>query len=155
MQSKGSQVAGFTLVELVIVIVVLAIISAYAIIKSTSPAEVTLPSQAETMASALRHTQALAYTSGQRRRVSALNGNTYSVAICGGSPITCPTTESTVTLQNSVTFTDVSPVTLYFNTLGQPDGKATFTLRAGGASKTVCVAAVTGLVSVQDSSSCP
>lgn len=155
MQSKGSQVAGFTLVELVIVIVVLAIISAYAIIKSTSPAEVTLPSQAETMASALRHTQALAYTSGQRRRVSALNGNTYSVAICGGSPITCPTTESTVTLQNSVTFTAVSLVTLDFNTLGQPDGKATFTLRAGGASKTVCVAAVTGLVSVQDSSSCP
>ncbi len=62
--------SGFTLVELIIVIVLLGIMSAYAIMKSASVAEATLPSQAEKMASDIRQAQTLAYTTGQRMRLT-------------------------------------------------------------------------------------
>lgn len=136
------------------VIVLLGIVSAVAIMKSTTPGLVTLPSQAQQMASDIRHAQALAYTSGSRMRVTAVaSGNTYSVLTCSNST-TCSTTNFTVTLQKGVTFASGTTATLDFDTLGQPSGNANFTL-ASGANQIVCVAAVTGAISVIASGQCP
>jgi MSHA pilin protein MshC len=166
MQPKA--LVGFTLVELVIVIVVLGIISVYAVVKSVSPAEITLPSQAQTLASDIRHAQTLAYTWGKRMRLSISAGTTYSVScVTGASGSPCNTSndfsvtlKKDVVLAGSVTRQDGAPLTcpasasaLEFNSLGQPvdclgnSAFASYTLTSGS-SKTVFVAALTGLVTV-------
>ena len=157
--------AGFTLVELVIVIVVVGILSAYAVVRSSSPAEVTLPSQAQTLASDIRHAQALAYTSGKPVRFTLTGGScitSYCYGACASaSPGSCGTScaDFQVSLQKGVTLT-VSPSTstpLYFNSLGQPlapttctplSGTTTYTLTSAPSTKTVSVAPLTGFVTV-------
>ena len=149
--------AGFTLVELVIVIVVLGIVSVYAAMKSVSAAEATLPSQAQKMASDIRHTQTLAYTWGKRLRISITSGvnGSYSVSCvtagaspCDTSPVIDPATGNgfSVALQKNVVL-DPSP-TLDFNSLGQPSAAVSYTATSGGSTKTIWVAALTGYVTV-------
>ena len=144
---SGSQ-TGFTLVELIIVIVVLGIISAYAVMKSVSPGEVTLPSQAETMASNIRHAQTLAYTSGKRMSLTIIAGTngSYSVA-CVTTPCS---TDFSVTLEKNVVL--ASTAALVINSLGQPSAAASYDLCfpscVSGSKKTISVAALTGLVTV-------
>ncbi len=137
--------SGFTLVELIIVIVLLGIMSAYAMMESVSPAEVTLPSQAEKMASDIRHAQTLAYTTGKRTRLTIDDGvnGTYSVT-CVTPPTPC-STDFSVTLQKGVVLGD-SP-TMDFNTLGQPSAAASYTLTSDS-TKTISVEALTGNVTV-------
>lgn len=136
--------AGFTLVELVIVIVVLGILSVYAVIKSVSLAEVTLPSQAQKLASDIRHAQTLAYTLGKRMRLTITAGTngTYGVT-CVTPPCN---TDFSVTLQKDVVLAG-TPTTLDFTSLGQPSASASYTLTSGS-TVTVSVAALTGLVTV-------
>jgi prepilin-type N-terminal cleavage/methylation domain-containing protein len=146
--------AGFTLVELVIVISALAILSAYAVMKSVSSAEVTLPSQAQTLASDIRRAQTLAYTSGKRMRLTLPDNTRYSVACVpsatnpGDTP-SCNTSQNfTVPLQKGVTVGVAPPgTTLDFTSLGQATAGATYTLTYGS-NVTVTVAAETGLVTV-------
>lgn len=147
---------GFTVIELVIVIAVVGVLSAYAVMKSVSPAELTLPSQAETMASNIRHAQTLASTWGKRMRVDIGSGS-YSVT-CDAGPAATPCTTNnnfTVPVEKSVA---VAGSTTYFNSLGQPSdyqsvplGSASapkFSLTSGNSKKTVCVAPLTGFVRV-------
>ena len=149
--------AGFTLVELVIVIVVLGIISVYAAARSVSPAEATLPSQAQKMASNIRHAQTLAYTWGKNLTVTT-DSSSYSVycttsvaSPCPAStttPITDPATNSSfnVSLQKDVVLGGTA--TLVFNSLGQPGGSASYTLTSGSTTEAISVAALTGNVTV-------
>lgn len=144
---------GFTLVELVIVIVVLGIMSAYAIMNSASPSELSLPSQAATMASDIRHTQTLAHTTGNRMRLTIVTGanGSYSSASCDTSNV-CSNVFS-VSLEKNVVLGGAT-TTLYFDTLGQPKTSAnvatsaSYTLAYGGSTKTINVAALTGFVTV-------
>ena len=137
--------AGFTLVELIIVIVALGVLTAYAVMKSVPAAELTLPSQAQTLASNIRHAQTLAYTTGRSLRLTITTGanGTYSVSCVTAG--TC-TQAFSVTLQKDVVLGGTS--TVDFSTLGQPSGAASYTLSSGGATETVSVAALTGLVTV-------
>ena len=145
MQPKAH--AGFTLIELVIVIVVLGIISVYAVVRSVSPAEITLPSQAQTLASDIRRAQTLAYTGGKHLRFTG--GNTYKLESCvvdvNGVVTSCPTIVFSVPLQKGVTMTLGGTSPLDFNTLGQPSGAASYKLNN---EITVTVAALTGFVTV-------
>jgi MSHA pilin protein MshC len=145
--------SGFTLVELVIVIVVLGIISAYAVMRSPDVSSVTLPSQAQQLASDIRHAQTLAYTWGKSLSFIA-EPSRYCVTLgasdCSGSnPITDPSTGGSfiVYLQKGVGLTGTAP--LVINSLGQPTspatGGATYTL---GGSQTVTVDGQTGFVKV-------
>ena len=149
--------AGFTLVELVIVIVVLGIVSVYAAMKSVSPAEATLPSQAQKLASDIRHIQTLAYTWGKRLRISITTGanGSYSVSCvtsgaspCNTSPVIDPATGNSfsVALQKNVVLG--GSATLDFTSLGQPVAAASYTTVSGGSTKTISVAALTGYVTV-------
>lgn len=149
--------AGFTIVELVMVIVVLGIISVYAVTRSAPPAEVTLPSQAQKMASDIRHAQTLATTWGRRLRITITEGanGTYNVscvtagaAPCNANPVIDPATGNgfNVALQQNVQLAGTA--TLDFNSLGQPTAAANYTLTSGTAVVTVTVAALTGYVTV-------
>ncbi|MDN3921690.1 hypothetical protein [Roseateles violae] len=133
----------------------LSILSAYAVMKISSPAALTRGSQAETLASDLRRAQALAYTSGRRMRFSitssGANGS-YAVACTTGS--TPCGSDFTGALSQGASLGSGSA--LYFNTLGQPSnvngiplGSSTsYSVSVGGVSTTVSVAAQTGRVTV-------
>ena len=81
---------GFTLVELVIVIVVVGVLSAYAAMKSSSAGVYSLFSQAQTMASDLRHAQSLATTLGVTLRISVTAGTNGSYSVSCVTSTTSP-----------------------------------------------------------------
>ncbi len=145
--------AGFTVVELVIVIVVLGIVSAYAMMKAASPAELSLPSQAQKLAGDIRHAQTLAYTSGKHLRLTITPGvnGTYQVSSCvtvNGVVTSCPTTVFSGGVQEGVALQVVAgPNPLDFTSLGQPSAAASYRLASSSTVK-VSVAALTGLVHV-------
>ncbi len=150
--------AGFTLIELIIVLVVLGIISVYAVMKSEPSATLTLPSQARDMASDILHAQTLASTQGVSLRLAICSGanGTYTVSntssaatACNQSAVTDPATGSpfSVSLKQGVVLGG-SPTTLDISSLGQPSVAASYTLTSNGATETVAVAALTGQVTV-------
>src|SRR5215213_4273363 len=127
--SPARSEAGFTLVEMVIVMVVLGVLSAYALMANSSPAAYTMLSQAQKMAADIRHAQALASTWGRSLRITAVAGTngTYSVSCvstgaspCDVSPVINPATGSTfmVSLQRNVALT--GPASLDIDSLGKP-----------------------------------
>lgn len=139
--------AGHTLIELVMVLGAVAVLSAVAMIGSSSPADISLPSQVQMLASDISHAQSLAYTSGQRMRLSIVSSGangTYSVACVTGT--TPCRTDFSVTLQKGVSLTGTS--SLDFTSLGQPSAAASYTVASGTSTSTVAVAALTGFVTV-------
>jgi MSHA pilin protein MshC len=149
--------AGFTLIEMIIVMSVVGILSAYAIMKNSSPATYTLLSQAQTMASDIRHVQSLATTWGKSLRITAVAGTngTYSVSCvtsgaspCNTNPVINPSTGAAfvVALQKDTVLS--GPATLDINSLGQPSAAGAYILSTSEASMNVRVATLTGFVVV-------
>lgn len=155
---SSAKAAGFTLIELIVVIAVVGILSAYAYMKNSSAAVYTVLSQSRTMASDIRHAQALATVWGRSLQVSATTGvnGTYSVSCvtpgaspCDANPVIDPATGAafTVSLQRDVIL-GAAPTSFSFNSIGQPSGAAIFTLTAAGETVTLDIAALTGNVSM-------
>lgn len=157
MLTRGYQ-KGYTVIELVVVMVVVAILSVFAVTKSVSSAEATLPSQVQKMASDIRHAQLLASTWGQRLRVTAGAGS-YRVSCSSAVAPPCPSATSVaitdpatgkrfeIALQKNVMFVNPTTATLDINSLGQPLAAASYTLRASS-DKTISVSPLSGLVTV-------
>ena len=145
--SKQSR-SGFSALELIVVVTIVGIISAVVMMKGTSPATLTLPSQAQTLASDIRHTQTLAYTSGRRMRITFSSAG-YSVSCVDADP--CPAAFTGV-LENGVTLSSFGITPLDFDSLGRPfngsgsSTSAAYTLASGGDTKTVSVSELTGFV---------
>ena len=151
--------SGFTIVELIMVIVLLGIVSVVAVMKGTSPGLITLPSQAQNMASDIRHAQTLAYTRGQRMylAIHAGTNGSYNVCVAGAS---C--SSITAIFNGNVTRNVVlAGSDLYFNSLGQPSDSSGVALASdtsytlcypscgsGNALETITVARLTGYVAV-------
>jgi prepilin-type N-terminal cleavage/methylation domain-containing protein len=151
-------VAGFTLLELVFTIVILGALAKFAVMKLVTPATMTLPTQAQSLADLIRRAQSLAVVRGQRMSVSvATSGANGRVAIACIASAPCNTDTSLTVSQGAVLG---SGSTIYFNSLGQPvnsagaalSSDATFTLSyetgSNNATYTVTVSALTGRVSV-------
>ena len=147
-------VAGFTLLELVFTVVILGVLAKVAIMKLITPATMTLPTQAQSVADMIRRAQSLAVVRGERTRVSVTPGANGSVAVACPASTPCNTDTSISVSQGAVVG---GASTVYFNSLGQPvssagtalAGDTSFTLTyASGAAYTVTVAALTGRVSV-------
>jgi prepilin-type N-terminal cleavage/methylation domain-containing protein len=172
-----SRVSGLTLIEILIALVVVGVLSAYAIVRNASPATYTAYSQAQTLAANLRHTQTLASTWGRNLTftltggtlqggvgsymLNATNG-TYSVKCTttanttspcnGASAVTDPATGSSfsVSLEKNVVISGPSSMT--FDSLGKPSASTyVYTLTASSISVTVTVSPVTGFVTVAGS----
>ena len=139
---------GFTLIELIVVIVVLGIISVYATI-SASPPELTIPSQAQRLASDIHYLQNLAIANGRRMELIVIPGanGTYTGSCVTTTPA-CPETFMRTVEYRVELGSSLDPVALQFDTLGVPSAAASYTLSHSGNTSTITVAAVTGRVTV-------
>jgi len=159
--------AGFTLLEVIFAVVILGVLGKFAMMKLVTPATMTLPTQAQSVADLIRRAQSLAMARGQRMSVSVAAmpspSTDWRVAVaCASAP--CNTDANLMVTQGVAMVAS----TLYFNSLGQPvdsggtalTSDANYTLRytTGGstATHTVRVRALTGRVCVSPpTSDCP
>jgi prepilin-type N-terminal cleavage/methylation domain-containing protein len=148
---------GFTVIELIMVLVIVGVLASYAIVRAET-GYYTLTSQASSLAREVRHAQALSHTWGRSLRVTIASGanGTYSVSCvtssstypCNSSPVIDPATGlafSGALQQNAVLD---GPATLDFDSAGKPSAGGAYTVSYGAATKTVSVLAITGNVSV-------
>lgn len=152
------RIAGFSLFELVLVLIVVGMLAVYAMPRLADAPEITLAATGARLAANIRYAQSLAMSRGQRHRV-AFTATSYQLAGAGGAAIVQPLTASTAPIS-------VAPATLggydpplaggylEFDTRGRPyvdavtplAGSATITITAGGATATVTVSPETGHV---------
>lgn len=144
--------AGFTLTEVIVVLIVAGILAAYAVPRFSSPAAMTVPQQADTLIRDLRHAQQLALAWNRSLRFTTV-ANGYNVvcvtagtAPCNVTPVIDPARAGAFQA-NTVNGIGLSAATIDFDTLGRPNAAAAITVSGGGASKTVNVAAISGFVS--------
>ncbi|MBF0425032.1 MAG: prepilin-type N-terminal cleavage/methylation domain-containing protein [Magnetococcales bacterium] len=133
--NRGQQ--GFTMIELIMVIVVLGVLSVYAAAKSPG-SSLTLRSSADQLAMDIRQAQAYSMSNTGTGDYSILSttSDTYQIRDPGGTPV------STVTL-SGVTLTSFN---ILFDGRGQPAAGVIITLTMGSSSRTVEVVFPTGLV---------
>lgn len=152
------RIAGFSMFELVLVLVIVGVLAVYAMPRLADAPEITLSAASARLAANIRYAQSLAMSRGQRHRV-AFTATSYQIAGAGGAAIVQPLTASTAPIS-------VSPATLggydpplaggylEFDTRGRPyvdaatplAGGVTITLTSGAASASVTVAPETGHV---------
>jgi type II secretory pathway pseudopilin PulG len=153
---------GFTLMQTIFAIVMLAILVRFAMIKLVTPGTLTLPAQALAAADTIRRAQTLAMSRGQRMSVVPTTGSNGSIAVnsCPASGA-CATQIASVSMGQGVSIGGGAP-TIYFNTLGQPvsagsggtlatsDSSYTVSYTTGSSTQTftITVAAGTGRVFV-------
>lgn len=148
-----SAALGFTLIELVMVLLLIGTLAAVSAPRLVNISTATLDSQANAFASDLRRVQLLASVRGLSLCVQA-SGSHYSVAPCNqpGVPFIDPTTNAAFAgdFKNGVTLTNAAIVPpLQFNSTGQPNHATRFIVSANAASYFyVDIAALTGYVSV-------
>ena len=139
-------------------IVVLGILAKVAMMKLLTPATMTLPTQAQSLADVIRRGQSLAMLRGERTQVAVTtSGANGRVAVACPASTPC-NTDTSITISQGAAVGGASSV--YFNSLGQPvdstgtaltqDTIFTLSYTTGGSSAThtVTVAALTGRVAV-------
>jgi prepilin-type N-terminal cleavage/methylation domain-containing protein len=143
---------GFTLVELVMVVVIIGILAAMAAPRM-SLTDSSVHAQAAQIARDIRHAQMLAMTQGRTLIFQSLGGS-YRCTDSTSTIITDPATQQpfTFTLSNGVTLTATS---VSFDSLGRPvsagvlrSTAVNYTASGGGQSAALSVSPVTGFVTV-------
>lgn len=152
---RRGHVAGFTLVELIIVMVAITVLGSYAFMKNGSVSEFSVRSQANTLAANIRHMQSLATSWDQPLTLTFVTPGTYSLGCPGGGNVACsgglaidPATGAAFsgTLDKNVTFGAAGTLTL--DKFGRPSAAFSIQLSGGAETVTVSVADVTGFVTV-------
>jgi prepilin-type N-terminal cleavage/methylation domain-containing protein len=159
---RTSSHSGFTLVELVAVILILGVLAFSVVPRFLDKGSIDASAMAEQLANDIRYTQSLGMTSGQRNRIN-LTPTTYQITTSAGAPVAHPATGSTAAislgnvslsgynppLTNSyiafdgkgIPYTDVSGIVLA--------APATITLNSAGNTRQIVVSPTTGRVIVQ------
>ncbi len=155
--------AGFTLIELMIVIVIIGIAAAMAIPMMSSAASFQIRAAANMVAADLEYAKSLAISRGQPYSVVFdVDNESYEIVDQSDGPVAHPITKDpsyVVSFRNNsrvdrvdideANFDGLAKVT--FDYLGSPSSNSGLvTLQAGDAQKTVGVEAVTGYISVSD-----
>lgn len=102
-QRRG-RIRGFSLFELVAVLVIVGILAVFAMPQLMTTQSITLPALKAQLVANIRYTQSLAMSRGQRYRIN-FTASTYQITDMGGAPIVQPSTASTAPIS-------VSPATL-------------------------------------------
>jgi len=151
---------GFTIVELLIVVVILSIVALTAIPMMSSAASIQIRSAANMIAADLEYARSMAISRGQNHSVVFdKNTDSYKIVDQGGTVIQHPVKKgftyvvdfrtesrlSRVDITNAVFNGDQIVV---FDCLGSPDSGGAVNLQAGGISTTITVEPVTGFVSI-------
>lgn len=150
-RSRGGFFWGFSLVELVIVMVLIGILAAIAVPRVFSTAAMTVSLQADRFAADLRRAQALA-ASQSRSLCVTVSATRYFVSTfdgtaCASSAIADPAGGSfAVDLESGVSISGTAGFRYRGN--GAPSAAASFTLSGGDRSVVVDVADVSGIVTV-------
>jgi MSHA pilin protein MshC len=127
---------GFTLVELIMVVVLISILAVSVVPKFLDTSGFSLAGGASMAAADIRYTQELAMGTHASKSIVFTSGNTYYTV--GSQTVNLP---SKVSISSGATFT--------FNSLGEPTagGGGSVTLSAGAETKTITVESYTGRVS--------
>jgi prepilin-type N-terminal cleavage/methylation domain-containing protein len=157
-----NKVNGFTLTEIVIVILVVGILAIYPLIKWPGTV-INLDAEAERLASDIRYAQSLSMSKGSRYEFIKTSSNTYQITTTTGTPVILGKGITTVTLNSGITFgtfVNVPNNLIAFDGLGIPytDNASTPTALASTASipitngsntKTLTISPDTGSISIQ------
>ncbi len=150
------QIRGFTLIELVLVLLITSILSTYAIIRFPS-GSINISAQADQIVADIRHTQSLAINRGQRYRIN-FNSDHYWISSADGTTLyTHPASSSTtIFLDTGISLASTHGF-LVFNGEGTPytnaltpgtalAANAVITLSASGETRTIRITPETGRV---------
>ena len=145
---------GFTLIELIMVLVILSVISAYAAAR-WSPGDSAVHAEASHLARDLRHAQSLAMTGGTRLTFDLLGSGGYQVSNSGG-PVTDPASGDPFAWSFATGVTrGGSCGGIEFDTLGRPwaggvlmSGSCSYVLSGDSVTATLTLTPVTGFVAV-------
>jgi prepilin-type N-terminal cleavage/methylation domain-containing protein len=150
---------GFTIVELVFVIMIIAILARYALI-SYQPLPIEVTAMAQQLASDIRYTQSLSMCKGVRYYLVSTGSNTYQISNTSGTSITFAMGGTTQTMGGGIFFNGATNLTnglIAFDGWGAPyvdtantslTSEAVITLTSGTQSQTVTIQPITGLVTV-------
>jgi prepilin-type N-terminal cleavage/methylation domain-containing protein len=143
---KAADNRGFTLIEVIAVLIILGIISAVAITRAISTQE-DLISQVEVVKSHLRYAQLKALQDDTATWGIAFAANSYTLTTtaAGGAGLLPAENSSTHTFPSGVTVTN--PQTVTFNPWGSPGtANIPITLSQGGSTLTLTVTGNTGFI---------
>ena len=151
---------GFTLVEMLIVVVIIAIAAMIAVPMMSSAAGVQIRSAASIIAADLEYAKSMAISRGQNYSVVFdKNTETYAIKDQNGNVIPHPVKKGFDYIMdfqsdsrlNKVDITNVdfnATSSVKFDCLGSPDNGGTISLQAKGVTATVNVESVTGFISI-------
>lgn len=155
---------GFTIIELVIVILAVSILAAYAVYNWPSTV-INIDAQAKQFADDIRLTQSLSMAQTTRYRIVKTSATTYQILDGAGSAITLPSGDTTETLSSDLSFgtwTNLTNNLIAFDGKGTPYLDATtpgtalsagttysITIIGSGNMKTITITPITGMVSIQ------
>jgi len=154
--------SGFTVVELLIVVVIIAIAALLTVPMITSAAGIQVRSAANMVAADLEYAKSMAISRGQNfSAVFDKVSESYRIENQNGDVIPHPVKKGfdyVISFQNDsrldkVDIADVdfdSTSRVMFDCLGSPDSGGTITLQAGGTIMRISVEPVTGFISIQD-----
>lgn len=162
MKQRPTRDRGFTLIELVMVLMLVGILSTYAVVRIPAQNELVLHSQTALLLTHLRHAQSLSLSWGQPLRFT-LSSSGYSVSCvnfpiaspCDVNPVLDPVTGSAFTVNVepgiSLSLIPVGTTTIEFDSLGRPVASGSListisqiTLTSDGVSRVISVYPVTG-----------
>lgn len=152
---------GFTMVEIVIVVVIIGIAALIAVPMMSSAASLQIRSAANMIAADIEYTKSMAISRGQKHSVVFdKDADSYKIVDSGGNVIQHPVKKGftyIVSFQNEKRLNQVDITsadfggsqTVTFDCLGSPDNGGSVVLQADGTTRTVTVEPVTGFITIQ------